>query len=177
MVSSLESLSPSGHPHFIKLINLTILNIGLLSELVRHLAHLLPIPYRLFKIFLPFFNTISGSFSLQTSKNSLVFNRNFDQLLSSYVPIHGWLYHHFWVVKRRFWLLHNVRHLLQKDSVFPFDLSKTVLLHHFSFASFLLHLLWTIGENLELLDVRFSLTDFPSVEGVFSLFPFAVQYS
>ena len=109
MVSALESDSTSGHPH---LFDRLTFDIGLFAELVWQLAHLLSIPDRLFEIPLPFFNTISCSFGLQTLKNCLVFNCYFYQLLSSYVSVHRRFDNHFYCSRLKIKKSYGFRYLL-----------------------------------------------------------------
>lgn len=107
-----------------------------ISKLIWILTNHISILDLLGKLTFPSFDWICCLLLLQSFQYGLVLNCNLYQLLSSLFSIQRSLVGIQWrrSEKFRFWILHNVWHLFQQNSILSFDLCVT-LFHHSLFLS------------------------------------------
>ena len=92
--------------------------IGVLAHVVSDLGEFIKVPR-------PLCNAVSRLFLLQASKNCLIFDRDFHQLLLTLNSIKTCLLNTHGVVKLGLRVLHDIRHFLEQNTVFPLDFSIT----------------------------------------------------
>jgi len=96
-----------------------------LIKLIGILAHVVSDFSYFIKVTGPLCNAVGRLFLLQTSKNCLIFNGDFHQLLLALNSIQTCLFNTHGVVELRLWVLHDIRHFLEQNTVFPLDFSIT----------------------------------------------------
>ena len=82
------------------------------------------------ELLVPLRYTIRRLFLLQSAQNGLVLDRNAQQFLLPLFTIEARLHNLIRIVQGRLVLLHDVRHLLQEDSVFALNLRIPSCLKH-----------------------------------------------
>jgi len=99
----------------------TRLAVGLF-ELITIFTHVVPDLLNLLEILWPLCHAVCRLLLLETSQNSLVFNSNLHEVFFSLNSVQTGLRNTNWIVELRLWILHNIWHFLQQDSVLSFNL-------------------------------------------------------
>ena len=91
-------------------------------ELIWVFAHVVPDLGDFIKLSRPFCHAVGRSFLLKPFQDGLVFDGNLHQLILALNAIQASFLNSHWVVEIRFWVLHDVGHFLEQNTVFPLDL-------------------------------------------------------